>query len=37
MRRLVLKDGTDIPVIGQGTWRMGERPAPKKAVPLEMI
>ncbi|WP_374379181.1 aldo/keto reductase [Dongia sp.] len=25
MRRIVLNDGTEIPVIGQGTWRMGER------------
>lgn len=25
MRRLALPDGSDIPVIGQGTWRMGER------------
>ncbi|MBL8708051.1 MAG: aldo/keto reductase [Rhodospirillaceae bacterium] len=25
MRRLALPDGTDIPAIGQGTWRMGER------------
>ena len=31
MRRLVLNDGTEIPVIGQGTWRMGERPAERKA------
>lgn len=30
MRRLVLNDGTEIPVIGQGTWRMGERPAERK-------
>lgn len=27
MRRLVLPDGSQIPVIGQGTWRMGEIPA----------
>lgn len=25
MRRLALPDGSDIPAIGQGTWRMGER------------
>lgn len=31
MRRIVLKDGTDIPVIGQGTWRMGERAGERKA------
>jgi diketogulonate reductase-like aldo/keto reductase len=31
MRRIVLKDGIDIPVIGQGTWRMGERPAERQA------
>jgi diketogulonate reductase-like aldo/keto reductase len=31
MRRLVLNDGTEIPVIGQGTWRMGERPDERKA------
>jgi diketogulonate reductase-like aldo/keto reductase len=31
MRRLVLNDGTEIPVIGQGTWRMGERAAERKA------
>lgn len=31
MRRIVLKDGTDIPVIGQGTWRMGERVSERKA------
>ena len=31
MRRIVLKDGKEIPVIGQGTWRMGERPAERQA------
>lgn len=31
MRRIVLKDGREIPVIGQGTWRMGERPAERQA------
>ena len=27
MRRIVLPDGSSIPAIGQGTWRMGEKPA----------
>lgn len=31
MRRIVLHDGTEIPVIGQGTWRMGERSAERPA------
>lgn len=31
MRRMVLPDGSDIPVIGQGTWRMGENAAKKQA------
>ena len=26
MRRIVLPDGSSIPAIGQGTWRMGEKP-----------
>jgi diketogulonate reductase-like aldo/keto reductase len=31
MRRLVLPDGSPIPVIGQGTWRMGERAHERRA------
>lgn len=31
MRRIVLPDGSHIPVIGQGTWRMGEKPAQRSA------
>nr|WP_298690295.1 aldo/keto reductase [uncultured Dongia sp.] len=31
MRRIVLPDGSNIPVIGQGTWRMGEKPAQRQA------
>lgn len=31
MRRLALPDGSRIPVIGQGTWRMGERGAERAA------
>lgn len=31
MRRLALPDGSNIPVIGQGTWRMGERAGDKAA------
>ncbi|TDQ83905.1 diketogulonate reductase-like aldo/keto reductase [Dongia mobilis] len=31
MRRLVLPDGSNIPVIGQGTWRMGERAGERAA------
>ena len=27
MRTLTLADGTALPVIGQGTWHMGENPA----------
>jgi len=27
MRTLRLHDGRTVPVIGQGTWHMGERPA----------
>lgn len=27
MRTLTLTDGTEVPVIGQGTWHMGENPA----------
>lgn len=31
MRRLALPDGSNIPVIGQGTWRMGEVAAKRSA------
>jgi diketogulonate reductase-like aldo/keto reductase len=31
MRRLALPDGSQIPVIGQGTWRMGERGSERAA------
>lgn len=31
MRRLALPDGSQIPVIGQGTWRMGERAGERAA------
>ena len=30
MRRIVLPDGSSIPAIGQGTWRMGEKPAQRQ-------
>jgi diketogulonate reductase-like aldo/keto reductase len=36
MRRLVLPDGSSIPVIGQGTWRMGER-AGERAVEVAAL
>ncbi len=31
MRRITLNDGSEIPVIGQGTWRMGEHASERKA------
>src|SRR5258708_35846370 len=31
IRTLPLPTGRDIPVLGQGTWRMGENPAKRKA------
>ena len=30
MKKITLKDGTEIPVLGQGTWYMGENPAKKR-------
>lgn len=30
MKKITLKDGTEIPVLGQGTWYMGENPAKKE-------
>ena len=31
MREIVLKDGGRVPVLGQGTWRMGEAPSTRAA------
>ncbi len=36
MRRISLADGTDIPVIGQGTWHMGERGGDRAAEALAL-
>ena len=34
MRTVRLPDGTEAPALGQGTWRMGERPARKSDLAL---
>ena len=31
MTKLTLKSGKEVPILGQGTWRMGEKPSQKKA------
>ena len=33
MRTTTLPDGEAVPVLGQGTWRMGEDPAAQAEVP----
>jgi hypothetical protein len=30
MKTVILKDGTHVPAVGQGTWFMGEKPSKRK-------